>query len=322
MNKQRLLIISGAYADLDLSCDKNYKLPEDPMNKIAISFQYFIPQDFVSGYYFEPYNISDYSGHVVMLMPDLTWGTDNDYNELFTNINIIKSHFLDKNIPVIITASGVSTEEKKEIRSIREYLYALFSISAEYKGIMVCLWDTSKNIKYTNSLSSYNMNFYNREEDKWIDEKIKNNFLFISKGRYIKLSKYYIYTNKEILITPNNMDNYRLKLGNRKPLKIILNAKLKGKLFRDISFDFKCYDNLTRYIGIDFGNKNLKREYDGTSTFTIDISEKGCTELIEVNKNFGKNENIIFNNLTVEFNDSFLSFDYKSYKKALEKSVN
>ena len=104
MNKQRLLIISGAYADLDLSCDKNYKLPEDPMNKIAISFQYFIPQDFVSGYYFEPYNISDYSGHVVMLMPDLTWGTDNDYNELFTNINIIKSHFLDKNIPVIITA--------------------------------------------------------------------------------------------------------------------------------------------------------------------------------------------------------------------------
>ena len=113
-----------------------------------------------------------------------------------------------------------------------------------------------------------------------------------------------------------------LKLGNRKPLNIILNAKLKGKLFRDISFDFKCYDNLTRYIGIDFGNKNLKREYDWTSTFTIDISEKGCTELIEVNKNFGKNENIIFNNLTVEFNDSFLSFDYKSYKKALEKSVN
>ena len=187
---------------------------------------------------------------------------------------------------------------------------------------MVCLWDTSKNIEYTSSYYPYNMNYYNREKDKWIDEKIRNNFLFISKGRYIKLSEHYIYTNKEILITPNNMDNYRLKVGNRKPLKIILNAKLKGKLFQDISFNFRCYDNSTRYIDIDFGKKNLKREYDGTSTFTIDISEKGCTELIEVNKIFGKNENIIFNNLTVEFNDTFLSFDYKSYKTALEKSVN
>ena len=136
MNKQRLLIISGAYADLELSCNKNFKLPEDPMNKIAISFHYFNPYNFVLEYYYEPWNITDYySGYVTMFMPDLTWGTDNDYNELFTDINIIKSHFLDKNIPVIITEAGVLTEEKKEIRSIREYLYVLFSISAEYKGM-------------------------------------------------------------------------------------------------------------------------------------------------------------------------------------------
>ena len=75
-------------------------------------------------------------------------------------------------------------------------------------------------------------------------------------------------------------------------------------------------------MDIDFGKKNLKREYDGTSTFTIDISEKGCISFIEVNKEFGKNENIIFNNLTVIFNNTFLSFDYKSYKTDLEKSIN
>ena len=322
MNKQRLLIISGAYADLELSCNKNFKLPEDPMNKIAISFHYFNPYNFVLENYFEPWNISDDSGYVTMFMPDLTWGTDNDYNELFTDINIIKSYFLDKNIPVIITAAGVLTEEKKDIRSIREYLYVLFSISVEYKGMMICLWDTSKNIEYTNSYTSYTMNYYNRKEDKWLDEKIKNNFLVISKGRYIKLSEYYVYTNKEILISANNLDNYRLKFGDKKPLKIILNAKLKGKLFQDISFSFRCYDNTTRYIDIDFGKKNLKREYDGTSTFTIDVSEKGCISLIEVNKEFGKNENIIFNNLTVIFNNTFLSFDYKSYKTALEKFIN
>ena len=66
--------------------------------------------------------------------------------------------------------------------------------------------------------------------------------------------------------------------------------------------------------------KNLKKEYDGTSTFTIDISNIDCF-YIRVDKIFGSND-IIFNNLTIEFEDTFLNFDYRAYKNALEKFLN
>ena len=42
----------------------------------------------------------------------------------------MKSYFVDKGIPIIISEVGVLTEEKKEIESIREYLYMIFSISS------------------------------------------------------------------------------------------------------------------------------------------------------------------------------------------------
>ena len=322
MNKQRLLLITGPYSDLDLTAVEQFKLPNDSYNKLAISIQYYNPSNFVFDEYYEPIIYTDPSGHTLISAPVLTWGNDNDYKLLFTDFNLIKSHFLDNNIPIIITALGVLTEEKKEIKSIREYLYSVFSLSTEYKGMMACLWDSSKNIIFTNNYVSYDMNYYNREEDKWYDEKIKNNFLLISKGKFIKMSEYYILSNKDILIEPNYKGNYQLKISNRKPLKIVLNVKLIGKLFKDIAFSISCYDSSDVLRNIPFDKKNLKKEYDGTSTFTVDISNDNCFYYISVDKYYGKNENIIFNNLTVEFNDSFITFDYESYKIDLENYVN
>ena len=63
----------------------------------------------------------------------------------------------------------------------------LFSITSDYDGIMCCLWDTL-NEKFGN------MNFYDRANDNWYDEKIKNNFLQISKVKYIKPMKFLINT--------------------------------------------------------------------------------------------------------------------------------
>ena len=55
----------------------------------------------------------------------------------------MKNIFVNKGIPIIISEIGVLTEERKNIESIREYLYMIFSISLDYDGIMPCLWDTS-----------------------------------------------------------------------------------------------------------------------------------------------------------------------------------
>jgi hypothetical protein len=76
------------------------------------------------------------------------------------------------------------------MESIREYLYAVFAFSSEYNGLMACLWDTSNK-------TLGEMNFYNRAINKWYDEKIKENLMEISKGKYIKSSEYYLITNKQ-----------------------------------------------------------------------------------------------------------------------------
>ena len=138
-NIERLLLIAGANDDLLLTCVPDYKIPIDKSNKIAVSIHYFEPIDFTLGEYFDPIYWDDEDDFPESYRPILKWGTSLDYKDLFENFDLIKSYFIDKGIPVIISEVGVLTEEKKEIESIREYLYMVFSVSSEYDGIMCCL---------------------------------------------------------------------------------------------------------------------------------------------------------------------------------------
>ena len=142
-NIERLLIIAGANDDLELSYSSNYKMPIDQSNKLAISLHYFNPSDFTKYYYYEPYNITNYEGIILTSKPKLNWENSLDYKNLFVDFELMKRYFVNKGIPVIISEVGVFTNEKREIESIREYLYMQFSFSLEYDGIMCCFWDTS-----------------------------------------------------------------------------------------------------------------------------------------------------------------------------------
>ena len=61
-NKERLLIVAGAYDDIDMTCSSNYKIPVDPSNKFAVSIHYYIPSTFAREYYFEPFTWTDGDG--------------------------------------------------------------------------------------------------------------------------------------------------------------------------------------------------------------------------------------------------------------------
>ena len=50
----------------------------------------------------------------------------------------MKNNYIKKGIPVIISEVYVYTEERKELESIREYLFMVFSMSSDYDGIMCC----------------------------------------------------------------------------------------------------------------------------------------------------------------------------------------
>ena len=177
-----------------MTCSSDYKIPVALSNKLALSLHYF---PFLI-FYFEPYNWTDIDGIEHTYKPTLSWGSQEDYFQVITDFELLKNTFVNKGIPIIINEVGVLTEEKKELKSIREYLYTIFSISSDYDGIMSCLWDTSNK-------ENGNMNYYNRENDIWYDEKLKENFLQI-KGKYIKPTDFYKKTHFETVYNLNLED--------------------------------------------------------------------------------------------------------------------
>jgi len=312
-NKERLLIVAGAYDDLDMTYSSDYKIPVDPSNKLAVSIHYLVPSSFTREYYFEPFTWTDGNGVVFSYEPTLSWGNQDEYFQIITDFESMKNVFVSKGIPIIISEVGVLTEEQKKLESIREYFYTIFSLSSDYDGIMTCLWDTSNKVYG-------DMNFYDRENDIWYDEKLKDNFIEISRGKYVKPKDFFIKTHFETVTIPYLEGIIQLKIGNRKALKIILNVRLTGVLFIDLDFTIYTHDSLGRYIEINFEKSDGKKQYDGTHIFTIDISKIKCYEYIVVSKSKGM-QYITLNYLTVEFEESFQSIDYKSYKAAISNYV-
>ena len=145
-------------------------------------------------------------------------------------------------------------------------------------------------------------------------------FNFQGKKNNVKPSIFYIETNKETTVE-TYWGDYYISLNNRSPLKIILNASYKGILFEDYDFSVSSIDKDNNIFDIQLGKENAQKQYDGTTLFNIDVSRFDCYNYIEVNIFFGE-EYITLNNLTVEFEENFISLDYKSYKSAVLLDIN
>ena len=313
-NEERLLIIAGANDDLIWTCSPDYKIPVDQSNKLAVSIHYFLPTDFVQDYYYEPYNYTSEEGIIYRYGPTLTWGNPLDYKNIFEDFESIKRSFLDKGIPVIINEVGVLTEQRKKLESIREYLYVLFSLSLDYDGIMCCLWDTSNK-------EFGEMNFYDRTNDIWYDEKLKDNFFLISKGKYIKPKDYFINATSESVDSFLYYNSLIIHFQHTKVSKILINAKITGVLFED--FELAIYTN-NKYgydSTIPCGKDNAKKQYDGTYILEIDMSKLDCYDYVEAVVTKGV-KYINLNNITLEFEESFLAIDDRSFKNAISNFIH
>ena len=303
-NGERLLIISGAKNDIDLTYSSEYKLPIDPINKYAISMSYYVPEQFS----IEPddnyWTYEDENGiHEITSMK--YWGNENQYKDMFSNFETIKETYTDIGIPVIIIEAGVLTEQQKEPESIRRYLFTVFSMSASYNGIMTCLWDTSKK-------GAGNMNFYDKEHDVWYDEIIRNNFKQISEGKFVRPSKFSIQTNIETIFTPNPDGNMNIKIGKKSASKIMFSIKLNNEDIKNISFIVESSDKVGNYIRNEISGSEGKKKYDGYYIFTADVSKRQYYKYIEIKKPEG-NDNVSFNYFRIEFVKNYTFFDYDSY---------
>ena len=159
------------------------------------------------------------------------------------------------------------------------------------------------------------MNFYDRTDDNWYHEKIKNNFLQISKVKYIKPMKFLISTTFESTDIIYNFENFYINTKNRKVLKIFINVKLTGVLFVILEFFVQTNNKNGYFIQIYYSKDNAKKQYDGTYIFKIYVSRIECYDFVEAT--IIRVKYITLNNMTLENEESFLSIDYKSFKNAI-----
>ena len=305
-NGDRLLLIAGVNKDIIRTYSSEYKMPIDPSNKFAISLHYYDPNQFTKEPDDNPWSWKDDKGVTNIIIPLTHWGHEIDYKDMFTNFESIKKVFLDKEIPVVIVEISVITEQKKEKESIRSFLYFAFSMSVSYNGIMSCLYDTS---------NKGLMNYYNRENDKWYDEKIGENFKKISKGNFPKPTDYFFFSNSDTMLTTFE-GTLKMKFGTKKALKVIFNCAITIDDRGSVGFGVSSFDKNGVWTGEGYSGIIGERKFDGTYTFTIDISNKDYHNEITIAKWWG-NDFIIFKYLTIEFEEKYTFFNFDSYFKVI-----
>ena len=139
---------------------------------------------------------------------------------------------------------------------------------AAYDSFMSVLLDTSKN-------TENDMNFYNRETDKWYDEQIRDNFINISTGKYVNPLDYFISSNSETSDKFDSDGNVQISIWNKKVNKVIFIAKISNKVnFWDIAFGVASADSPGKWFGDSLGDIKGEKQLYGTYTFTVDLSKK------------------------------------------------
>ncbi|BCN30798.1 glycoside hydrolase family 5 protein [Anaeromicropila herbilytica] len=127
-NEKRHLLISGCATDIKWTCDPLFKMPNDPEKRCAVSVHYYTPSTFT---------ILDKDADWGKAQP--TWGTKQDVAELRSNMDMMKTHFIDKGIPVILGEYGVN-KKNKTTDMVRLYLTSVCK-EAYDRGICPMIWD-------------------------------------------------------------------------------------------------------------------------------------------------------------------------------------
>ena len=158
-NSYRHLLISGYNTDVNLTCDPLFEIPYDPVNRLAVSVHYYIPSTFAILEEDADWGKSAYS-----------WGSAAEKQELAKNMDMIKSTFYDKGVPVIIGEYGCPTKNK-DPESVRNYLTSVCEAACE-RELCPVLWDTP--------IGSH----YDRDTCKLKDTQLKENFKEIKAANF------------------------------------------------------------------------------------------------------------------------------------------
>ncbi len=124
------MLIAGYNTDIELTCDPLYKMPDDPAGRCAVSVHYYTPPTFA---------IIDKD--VDWGKAQSEWGSEADYAELNKYMDMMKTTYVDKGVPVIIGEFAAATRNKTD-EMLRLYLSSV--CAAGYtRGMCPVLWDVT-----------------------------------------------------------------------------------------------------------------------------------------------------------------------------------
>lgn len=155
-NAQRHLLIAGYATGIEETCDPLFQMPDDPIDRCAVSVHYYTPSTFA------------------ILTEDAdwgkarsTWGTEEDYAELYYYMDKMKETYIDNGIAVIIGEYGCPRENKED-ESVYRFLSSVCQ-SAYDRQMCALLWD----------VTGYH---YDRETCKMVDPKLRDLLTSIPKN--------------------------------------------------------------------------------------------------------------------------------------------
>lgn len=128
-NSLRHLLIASYWTNINHACDELFKMPDDPAERCAVSVHYYTPS-----------TLCILSEDADWGKAKTDWGSDADYQELNMWFDMIKEHYTDKGIPVIVGEYGCFGDNKTR-DVIEQWTYDVAS-AAISRNICPILWDT------------------------------------------------------------------------------------------------------------------------------------------------------------------------------------
>lgn len=119
-NPKRHLLIAGYWTDVEKTCSKLFKMPDDPENRCIVSVHYYTPWEFC------------------VCTNQYNWGTEPEIKTMVNNVNKLKTTFVDNGIPVIVGEYG-NCKGNDEVD--RVFFDEYFTKLTHDIGIPAFLWD-------------------------------------------------------------------------------------------------------------------------------------------------------------------------------------
>ncbi len=129
-NKNRHLLIAAYWTNTNHACDELYVLPDDPAGRMAVSVHYYDPSTLC---------ILEKDADWGKARTD--WGSEEDYETLNNNLDMVKEKFVDNGIPIIIGEYGCFGKNKT--REVKERWMLDVATAAWDKNMCPILWDTT-----------------------------------------------------------------------------------------------------------------------------------------------------------------------------------